>query len=64
MTEDLKYPNLLVSVIIEPTAIQIQPAKRNCDLSLDVCFSGALELVPTGLKKSIVEFVGIWGADY
>lgn len=62
MTEDLKHSNLLVSTITGPVAIPIQPAKKNRDLSLDVCFSGMLQRIPTGLQESIVKIVGIWGA--
>lgn len=63
MTKDLKYPHPLVLAIIGLTVIHTQPTKKNCHRSQDVYFSIVLEVVPTGLQKLIVKFVGILGAD-
>ena len=55
MTKDVKHPHLPVSAIVEPTVIQTQltKKKKKSDFSLDVCFSGVLELIPTVFKSHL-----------
>ena len=53
MTKELKHPNLPVSATVGLTVIQTQLTKKKSDFSLDVCFSGVLELIPTVFKSHL-----------